>query len=104
MTQHGKSQCVSETLPSYYLGKFPNRNVIEVSYGDDLAQRFGRKNKEKINEFGADLFNVELDRSSDTLLTIKENTGTMISKGIMAGLTGNPGDLIIVDKLTGLFT
>jgi predicted phage terminase large subunit-like protein len=95
--QHGKSQCVTETLPSYYLGKFPSRRVIEVSYGDDLAQRFGRRNKEKILEFGKELFNIELSKTSDTDFEIKEHKGSMISKGIMAGLTGNPGDLIIID-------
>ena len=47
MTQHGKSQCVTETLPSWYLGKYPTKRVIEVSYGDDLARRFGRRNKQK---------------------------------------------------------
>lgn len=95
--QHGKSQCVTETLPSYYLGKFPTKRVIEVSYGDDLAQRFGRRNKEKIQEFGKELFNIELSKNSDTDFEVKEHKGSMISKGIMAGLTGNPGDLIIVD-------
>lgn len=97
MPQHGKSQCVTETLPSYYLGKFPNRRVVEVSYGDDLAQRFGRRNKEKIIEFGKDLFGIELSKSSDTAFEIAEHKGSMISKGIMAGLTGNPADLIIID-------
>lgn len=95
--QHGKSQCVTETLPSYYLGKFPSRRVIEVSYGDDLAQRFGRRNKEKIQEFGKELFDIELSKTSDTDFEIKDYKGSMISKGIMAGLTGNPGDLIIID-------
>lgn len=95
--QHGKSQCVTETLPSYYLGKFPSKRVIEVSYGDDLAQRFGRRNKEKIIEYGKELFNIELSKVSDTDFEVKDHKGTMISKGIMAGLTGNPGDLIIID-------
>lgn len=95
--QHGKSNCVTETLPSYYLGKYPTKRVIEVSYGDDLAQRFGRRNKEKILEFGKELFNIELSKTSDTDFEIKEHKGSMISKGIMAGLTGNPGDLIIID-------
>lgn len=71
--------------------------MLEVSYGDDLAQGFGRKNKEKIQEFGKELFNIELEKASDTILTIKGNTGSMISKGIMAGLTGNAGDLILID-------
>jgi hypothetical protein len=33
--QTGKSRCITETLPSYYLGKLPYNHVIEVSYGDD---------------------------------------------------------------------
>lgn len=95
--QHGKSQCVTESLPSWYLGNYPHKRVIEVSYGDDLAQRFGRRNKEKIIEFGKDIFNIELSKTSDTDFEIKEHKGSMISKGIMAGLTGNPADLIIID-------
>ncbi|HEY5586723.1 MAG TPA: phage terminase large subunit [Ruminiclostridium sp.] len=95
--QHGKSQCVTETLPSWYLGKFPSKRVIEVSYGDDLAQRFGRRNKEKVLEFGKQIFDIELSKQSDTDFEIKGHKGSMISKGIMAGLTGNPGDLIIID-------
>lgn len=95
--QHGKSQCITETLPSYYLGKFPSKRVIEVSYGDDLAQLFGRRNKEKIQEHGKELFGIELSKTQDTSFEVKEHKGSMISKGIMAGLTGNPGDLIIID-------
>jgi predicted phage terminase large subunit-like protein len=97
--QHGKSQCVTETLPSYYLGKFPRKRVIEVSYGDDLARRFGRRNKQKILEFGKELFDIELSKgsSSDTEFEINEHKGSMISRGIMAGITGQPADLIIID-------
>lgn len=64
--QHGKSQCVTESLPSWYLGNYPSKRVIEVSYGDDLAQRFGRRNKEKIQEFGKNIFDIELSKVSDT--------------------------------------
>ncbi len=97
--QHGKSQSVTETLPSYYLGKHPDKRVIEVSYGDDLARKFGRANKKKIEEFGKELFSIELDktRKSDTDFEIDGHTGSMISRGIMAGITGQPGDLIIID-------
>lgn len=95
--QHGKSQCVTETLPSWYLGNNPYNRVIEVSYGDDLAHRFGRRNKEKIIEFGKEIFDIELSKVSDTDLEIKDFRGSMISRGIMAGLTGNPADLIIID-------
>lgn len=97
--QHGKSQSITETLPSWYLGKYPNKRVIEVSYGDDLARKFGRRNKQKVNEYGKKLFNIEIsnDSRSDTEFELKEYRGSMISRGIMAGLTGQPGDLIIID-------
>lgn len=97
--QHGKSQSVTETLPSFYLGKWPDKRVIEVSYGDDLARRFGRRNKQKIEEFGKYLFGIELDktRKSDTDFEIEGHSGSMISRGIMAGITGQPGDLIVMD-------
>jgi len=97
--QHGKSQSVTETLPSYYQGKYPNRRVILVSYGDDLARRFGRRNKQKIDEFGKALFDIEFDgsRKSDTDFEIKGHTGSTISRGIMAGITGQPAELIIID-------
>jgi predicted phage terminase large subunit-like protein len=97
--QHGKSQSVTETLPSYFLGKYPDKRVIEVSYGDELARKFGRANKKKIEEFGKKLFDIELNktRKSDNEFEINGHTGSMISRGIMAGITGQPADLIIVD-------
>lgn len=97
--QHGKSQSVTETLPSYYLGKYPTRRVIEASYGDDLARRFGRRNKQKIEQFGEQLFGIKLSKSSssDTEFEIETHKGSMISRGIMAGITGQPADLIIID-------
>ena len=97
--QHGKSMTVTETLPSWYLGKFPTRRVIEVSYGDDLAQGFGRRNKEKIERFGKKLFNIEVSKkvSAATEFELTNNVGGMTSRGIMAGITGKPADLILID-------
>jgi predicted phage terminase large subunit-like protein len=97
--QHGKSQMITETLPSYFIGRNPEKRVIIVSYGDDLARRFGRRNKQKIEEFGKELFNVEISSQSrsDTEMEISKSKGTIISRGIMSGITGQPGDLIIID-------
>ncbi len=97
--QHGKSQSVTETLPSFYLGKYPKKRVIEVSYGDDLAQKFGRRNKEKIEKYGKKLFNIQISKktASATEFELSNNIGSMISRGIMSGITGQPGDLIIID-------
>jgi len=95
--QHGKSQCITETLPSFYLGKFPDRRIVALSYGDDLARKFGRRNKNKINEFGKQLFGIELKKEQDSNFEIDGDTGSMLSTGIMGGITGNPADFIIID-------
>lgn len=97
--QHGKSQSITETLPSWYLGKYPTKRVIEASYGDDLAQRFGRRNKDKIERFGKNIFNIELSKrtSAATEFELSNGIGGMLSRGIMSGITGQPADLIIID-------
>lgn len=97
--QHGKSTCLTETLPSYFLGRNPTKHVISVAYGEDLAVKFGRRNKQKIEEFGKDLFGIELSKYSSSALEfeIEKYNGGMISRGIGGAITGNPGDLIIID-------
>lgn len=96
--QHGKSTTVTETLPSWYLMRHPDKSVIEVSYGDDLAERFGKRNLEKIKEFGA-LFGVSIDKRKATSkeFQIANHKGRMISRGIGSALTGYSGDLIVID-------
>lgn len=96
--QHGKSKTVTETLPSWYLMRNPDNSVIEVSYGDDLAERFGKANLEKVKEYG-DIFGVRVDKKKSTSreFQIAGRKGRMISKGIGSGLTGHSGHLIVID-------
>lgn len=96
--QHGKSTTLTETLPSWYLMKHPDNSVIQVSYGDDLAERFGKRNLEKVKEFG-NIFGIEVDPKKATSrdFQIKGHKGRMISKGIGSGLTGHSGHLIVID-------
>lgn len=99
--RHGKSQCVTESFPSYFIGKQPDRRVIEVSYSKGLAQRFGNSNRRKLTDFGEKLFGVTMDRSnnSKTNWTIAGNTGGMISVGIGGAITGEGADLLLVDDV-----
>ena len=95
--QHGKSMTVTETFPSWYIGKYPDRRCIIACYNDDFAGKFGRRNKGKIDEYGKHIFNVKLTKSSDRDMEIANHSGSIITRGIMAGITGNSGDLIIID-------
>lgn len=96
--QHGKSTTITETLPSWFLMRHPDCNVIQVSYGDSLAERFGKRNREKIANFG-NIFGVELDPSKKTSknFMLKDHKGGMISAGVGGGLTGNPAHLLVID-------
>ena len=96
--QHGKSLTITESLPSWYLGRNPKHRVIEASYNDDTARRFGRKNLEKVEQFGQSLFGIEKGSIwTTTEFEFSNGWGRMISRGIMSGITGNPANLMIID-------
>ena len=96
--QHGKSLTVTQTLPSWYIMRHPDNSVIEISYGDDLAERFGKSNLEKVKKYGS-LFGVNVDKKKATSreFDIAKHKGKMISKGFGSGLTGHTGHLIVID-------
>lgn len=95
--QHGKSMTITESLPSWYLGKYPTRQVILASYNDDFAERFCRKNRDKIKAYGEMLFGIHLAVARAEELELSNHAGRLISRGIRAGITGNPANLVIID-------
>lgn len=99
--RHGKSQTVTETFPSWYLGKHPDKRVIEVSYGKSFAEKFGRLNRKKVEEYGEKVFGVKVssDNASKTNWSIEGDTGGMISVGLGGSITGEGADVLIIDDL-----
>ena len=97
--QHGKSMNLTETLPSWYLGKHPDQSVIEVSYSDSFAEKFGLLNRRKIEEYGRELFGIALSKDSrkKTDFEILGHRGGMRSRGVGGGITGNACHLMIID-------
>lgn len=99
--RHGKSMTVTETFPSFFIGKNPERRVIETSYGADLAEQFGNRNRQKIENYGMELFGIQLDKASasKTQWAIDGHRGGMISAGIGGAITGQGADLLLIDDL-----
>ena len=97
--QHGKSQSITETLPSWYLGRHPDDRVIEISYNVEFAIRFGRLNRRKISEFGNDIFGINLSKDSSKAVEfdIAGHSGGMNSSGVGTGVTGRKCNLMIID-------
>jgi predicted phage terminase large subunit-like protein len=96
--QHGKSLTLSESFPSWVMGRYPDKRIIIGSYNDETAERFARRNKEKIIAFGKTLFGVEIGRiNRSTEFELDGHLGRLISRGILGGVTGNPADIMIID-------
>lgn len=96
--QHGKSTTVTESLPSWCMGRFPGWRIILASYNDESAERFARRNREKVEEFGGKLFGIRIGAiNRATEFELKEGGGRLISRGILAGITGNSANLLLID-------
>lgn len=94
-----KSSYGSVTFPTWFMGRRPGRNVISTSYGSTLAARFGRKCRQitrsrQFNElFGCGLV-ADNKAADDWALT---SGSTYMAGGILAGITGNRADLLVID-------
>ena len=97
--QFGKSKTFTECLPSWFVMRNPDKSAILVSYNADFAERFGDANRQKVREFGKELFGLEISDSQDnkTLFQIKGHDGQVLSTGIFGTLTGNPASIVIID-------
>lgn len=93
------SMTITETLPSWFIGRNPDLRCIITAYNADIAEKFGDKNRQKVKQFGKELFGIEVSDSQDnkTLFDIKNHQGGMFSTGLNGSLTSNNGALIIVD-------
>ena len=89
---------VTETFPSFFLCKNPEKRVIEISYSGSLAQQFGKRNRDKVEEYGPVLFNQYLSpvHNTKTNCDLQNGTGGMISVVVGRSLTGFGAGLLIV--------
>lgn len=97
--RHSKSQSISETAPSWFIGNNPDKRVILASYGASLAAKFGRRNRTKMEKFGESVFGIRINdrNSSVTDWGIDGANGGMLSVGVGGSITGEGADLLIVD-------
>ena len=97
--QVGKSKTLTETLPSWFIGNYPDLSVILTAYNADVAEKFGDRNRQKVKDYGKDIFGIQVSDSQDnkTLFQIKGHEGQVYSTGIFGSLTSNPAALCIMD-------
>ena len=98
--RHTKSEFASYLLPAWFLGKYPEKKIIQTAHTAELAVGFGRKVRNLVN--GDDFKEVFPDVSlqSDSKAAGRWNTnkgGEYFAIGVGGAVTGKGADLLIID-------
>ena len=98
--RHTKSEFASFMLPAWFLGKFPNKKIIQCSNTAELAVGFGRKVRNLVDSeaYGRVFPNVAL--RSDSKAAGRWSTsgnGEYFAIGVGGTVTGKGADLLIID-------
>jgi predicted phage terminase large subunit-like protein len=98
--RHTKSEFASYLLPSWFLGKFPHRKVIQTSHTAELAVGFGRKVRNLVDSEVYNGIFPELSLQADSKAAGRWNTskgGDYFAIGVGGAVTGKGADLLIID-------
>ena len=98
--RHGKSNLVSELFPAWYLGKNPNHQVMFTTYGQDLADGFGRKVRNAVADARHTRSFPECVLAEDSQSAKRFNTtagGVYYAVGAGGAVTGRGADLLLID-------
>lgn len=100
--RHGKSELIGRYFPAWYLGMYPDRQVMYVSYQARQAGKYGRFARNLLAEVGDEFFQVEVARDSKAaeLWCIAGREGSMATAGVGGPLTGKGAHVLIVDDPT----
>jgi len=98
--RHTKSEFASYLLPAWFLGKFPDKKVIQTSHTAELSVGFGRKVRNLVDsEAYAKIFpNVALRQDSKAAGRWSTNAaGEYFAIGVGGAVTGKGADLLVID-------
>jgi predicted phage terminase large subunit-like protein len=96
--RHGKSVYLSQYLPSWFEGTFPDLKTILTSYEANFARSWGRKARDTLQQ-AAGWFNIRLrqDAQAASDWLIAGHAGGMTTAGVGGPIGGKGADLLIVD-------
>tara|TARA_R100001224_G_scaffold84461_1_gene53702 strand:+ start:592 stop:2100 length:1509 start_codon:yes stop_codon:yes gene_type:complete len=98
--RHTKSEFASYLFPAWFLGRYPEKKIIQTAHTAELAVGFGRKVRNLISQedFQAVFPGIEL--SSDSKAAGRWNTnkrGDYFAIGVGGAVTGKGADVLIID-------
>jgi hypothetical protein len=97
--RHTKSEFASFLFPAWYLGKFPEKKIIQTAHTAELAVGFGRKVRNLVGSPDYQrIFQTKL--STDSKAAGRWNTnkgGEYFAIGVGGAVTGKGADVLIID-------
>ncbi|MCB1462280.1 MAG: terminase [Nitratireductor sp.] len=93
-----KSIVCSVAMPLYYLGRDPSRNIICISYADELAEKHaGDRRRILETRWYKKVFpGLQLRKNTATEIRTSKG-GSIFTTSVFGTLTGRGGDLIVID-------
>ncbi len=98
--RHTKSEFASYLLPSWVLGRFPKKKVMQISNTAELAEGFGRKVRNLVDSDVYKAIFPEVELRTDSKAAGRWNTnfnGEYFASGVGGTVTGRGADLLIID-------
>ena len=98
--RHTKSEFASNMLPAWFLGRFPDKKVIQCSNTADLSVGFGRKVRNLVDseQYSKIFPNVSLRADSKAAgRWATSHNGDYFAIGVGGTVTGKGADLLIID-------
>ena len=98
--RHMKSIMGSYLFPSWYLGKFPKKKIIQCSVTAELAVGFGRQVRNLVDSPEYQTIFPDVSLRTDSKAAGRWNTnqnGEYYAIGVGGSVTGKGGDVVIID-------
>ena len=98
--RHTKSEFASYLLPAWYLGKYPDKKIIQIAHTAELAVGFGRKVRNLVGSGDFKEVFPDVALQSDSKAAGRWNTnkgGEYFAIGVGGAVTGKGADVLIID-------
>lgn len=98
--RHTKSEFASYLLPAWFLGRYPDKKIMQASHKADLAVNFGRKVRNLVDsaDYKSIFPEVELQTDSKSAGRWGTNKGGVYNAlGVGGGAAGMGADIFIID-------
>lgn len=98
--RHTKSEFASYLFPAWFLGRYPEKKIIQTAHTAELAVGFGRKVRNLISQDDFQSVFPGIELSSDSKAAGRWNTnkrGDYFAIGVGGAVTGKGADVLIID-------